>query len=133
MQAALSPSERDYILAGVDQEMRADGRGRGDYRHVAIQTGFFEHTNGSARVTVPHGGTDVVAAVKAEIGAPDPNFPNCGRIEVSVECSNFASPEFRGRGASEVDAELSAMLARYHPNLQNLDDAWREHLSPFPC
>lgn len=79
---------------------------------MSIQTGFFEHTNGSARVTVPHGGTDVIAAVKAEVGAPDPRFPGLGRIEAFVECSSFSSASARGREASEINAELTNVLNR---------------------
>lgn len=78
--------------------------------------------------------TDILVGVKSELGETDPNFPNSGRIQVSVEwyviCSRAASrgfltysicflcscpsasPEYEGRGAEEINVELARFVER---------------------
>ena len=50
--------------------------------------------------------------MQVEIGAPDEERPDCGRVCVAVECSPVASPAFQGRGGDELGAELTAALER---------------------
>ena len=64
----ISPSEVDFILKGVDENIRADGRGRLDYRQVVLETGVISQASGSARCRLGEG-TDVLVGVKIEIGA----------------------------------------------------------------
>ncbi|KAF9184271.1 Exosome complex component RRP42 [Haplosporangium sp. Z 767] len=68
MPGLISPAERDYILKGIECNIRADGRQRPDYREVILETGVVSQTSGSARVRIA-GGSDVLVSVKAEIGA----------------------------------------------------------------
>ena len=68
--------------------------------------------NGSARVTLVNGDTEIVAAVKVELGQPDAARPNEGTIECNVECWATGAPSLRGRPTAEVNAELSAALRR---------------------
>jgi hypothetical protein len=49
---------------------------------------------------------------QAEIGSPDPDRPDCGRLLFGVECSPVASPAFRGRGGDELASELARALER---------------------
>lgn len=46
----LSEYERDYIVTGVNQDLREDGRNCRDYRHFSVRTGVVSNTSGSARV-----------------------------------------------------------------------------------
>lgn len=46
----LSKYERDYIVAGVNQDLREDGRNCRDYRHFFLSTGVVSNTSGSARI-----------------------------------------------------------------------------------
>lgn len=69
--------------------------------------------NGSARVRLLTSGTEVLAAVKAEVGEPLASRPLEGRVECSVECWTSASPLFEGRGAEEINAELTRTLSGY--------------------
>lgn len=73
-------------------------------------------------------GTDVLVGVKAELGTPSLDYPDQGRVEVTVEWyfvylffqqsfSHFfscpsASPEFEGRGGSSLNLELGRALER---------------------
>ena len=46
----LSEHEIDYIERGVEEDIRADGRTKNDYRHFNITTGTVSHTSGSAEI-----------------------------------------------------------------------------------
>jgi len=107
---ALSPGEIQFIVDGIAQDVRTDGRSRFDYRPFTLETGLLSQTNGSARIVLD--ATDVLVGIKAEIGEPDKSTPNKGKINVSVECCPSASPEFEGRGASELNTELAAVIQR---------------------
>ncbi|CAH1765901.1 7144_t:CDS:2 [Entrophospora sp. SA101] len=116
----ISPSENDFILKGVDDNIRADGRGRLDYRHVDLETGVIPQASGSARCRLGVG-TDVLVGVKIEIGAIeiDGNYEQVveikskrGRVVCSVECSPIASQQFAGRGAEDINNELTQTIER---------------------
>ena len=48
--AMLSTFEHAYIVGGVEQDLRADGRSCQDYRHFEVETGIVSNTSGSARL-----------------------------------------------------------------------------------
>lgn len=79
----VSKSERNYIIEGVKENIRSDGRGKLDYRNISLETSIVQQSNGSARVKLSN--TDVLVGIKVEIGEPDISFPDQGRIEVRVE------------------------------------------------
>ncbi|KAG0367870.1 Exosome complex component RRP42 [Mortierella sp. AD032] len=117
MPSLISPSERDYILKGIECNIRADGRQRPDYREVILETGVVSQTSGSARVRIA-GGTDVLVSVKADIGPVlvDPETgegADKGQIICNVECAPSASQQFEGRGADELNNELTQMMTRF--------------------
>lgn len=112
---ALSAGERRFLLAGVVQGIRADGRGRLDFRDISIETNLLPQANGSARVALRGlgGTTDVVAGVKASVTEPDPDAPGKGRIVVAVDCLPLAAcGAFSGynRGLDDLATELTAAL-----------------------
>ncbi|KAF9093530.1 Exosome complex component RRP42 [Mortierella sp. GBA35] len=117
MPSLISPAERDYILKGIECNIRADGRQRPDYREVILETGVISQTSGSARVRIA-GGTDVLVSVKADIGPVlvDPETgegADKGQIICNVECAPSASQQFEGRGADELNNELTQMMTRF--------------------
>ncbi|KAF9123443.1 Exosome complex component RRP42 [Mortierella sp. 14UC] len=117
MPSLISPAERDYILKGIECNIRADGRQRPDYREVILETGVVSQTSGSARVRIA-GGTDVLVSVKADIGPVlvDPETgegADKGQIICNVECAPSASQQFEGRGADELNNELTQMMTRF--------------------
>ena len=88
----LSASEREFLLRGVDQGLRADGRGRHDFRSFEVETGLAPQTNGSARLRCPHAQTDIVVGVKLEIAEPKPEQPGEGYLNFSVDwCAPLTS------------------------------------------
>ncbi|KAJ9064330.1 hypothetical protein DSO57_1031899 [Entomophthora muscae] len=110
---SISPSETDFIIKGIDADMRLDGRGRLDYRPIYIETGLLPHASGSARVQLGDG-IDVVVGIKAETHQINPTSDNqdSGLIFVDVECSPSSSQSFEGRGADSLNAELAQILER---------------------
>ncbi|KAI8323824.1 ribosomal protein S5 domain 2-like protein [Martensiomyces pterosporus] len=111
----LSPAEQDYITRGVEKDLRADGRGNLDRREVALRVGMISQANGSARCRIGNlgVGTDVLVGIKAEVNTWAPGDPeDAGTIECSVECSPSAAQAFEGRGAEEINVELTQLLDR---------------------
>uniref|UniRef100_A0A0C9RSH6 Ribosomal RNA-processing protein 42 n=1 Tax=Wollemia nobilis TaxID=56998 RepID=A0A0C9RSH6_9CONI len=106
----LSLAEQHFIQGGIAQDLRSDGRGRQDFRSFSIEAGVIPQANGSARVRI--GSTDVIATVKADLGKPSSYRPDQGKIEISIECSPTAAPEFERRGGDELSMELSGALQR---------------------
>lgn len=85
----LSLAERRFIVDGVAQEIRTDGRSSGTFRRVVLETGVLDQTSGSARVRV--GSADVSVAVKLQVTAPRPDAPAQGFVECGVECAPAAA------------------------------------------
>jgi len=106
----LSEEEKHFIISGVEEDFRTDGRSCEDYRTLNVQTGIVSNTNGSAQVKLA--GTNVLVGVKAVIAEPLPSTQNQGRIEFFVDCSANASPVFEGRGGNNLAMELSGALQR---------------------
>jgi len=105
---SLSEAERTFIIHGVQDDLRADGRHRDDFRHLELETGVVSNTNGSCRLRL--GETDLLVGVKAELGEPHPATPRRGRLEFFVDCSANAAPEFEGRGGDQLASEISNIL-----------------------
>lgn len=108
-----------YVLHGVRDDLRVDGRSCEDYRHVELETDVVSNTDGSAKVTLGH--TAVLVGVKAELGKPRPAAPDEGYLEFFVDCSANATPRFEGRGGEELGMELTNTLYRVFNNKLSLD------------
>lgn len=115
----LSSFERTFIVNGVEQDFRSDGRSCHDYRHFEVETGIVSNTSGSARLRLST--TDILVGVKAEIGEPHLEKPNYGYIEFFVDCSANASPEFEGRGGDELGAMLAKTLEKAYNHKSAID------------
>ncbi|KAL6623721.1 hypothetical protein ACP70R_033600 [Stipagrostis hirtigluma subsp. patula] len=108
--AGLSEGEKHFTRGGVAGALRADGRGRLQFRPVSVDTGVVPQAHGSALLRL--GATKVIATVKAELGKPSVLHPDKGKVSISVDCSPTASPSFEGRGSEELSTELSFALER---------------------
>lgn len=108
-------SEREYITGGVEDGIRADGRGRHDWRPVEAELHPIPQAAGSARFNLG-GGTDVIASIKGDIGRPALDAPNAGQVVCTVDSSTVFSMNAALAGANEErltqerNAELSALL-----------------------
>ncbi|XP_075683190.1 exosome complex component RRP42 [Rhinoderma darwinii] len=115
----LSEAEKVYILHGIQDDLRTDGRGCEDYRVIEVETDVVSNTTGSARVKIGH--TDVLVGVKAEMGTPKLERPKKGYLEFFVDCSANATPEFEGRGGEELGTEIANMLYKIFDNKSSID------------
>ena len=109
--ARISEPERKYVCEGVLQGIRADGRGRLDYRPLTVEVGVLPLAAGSSRVTLVTGETEVLAAVKVELCTPEAGRPGHGAVECDVECWGAAGAGDT-RGATELSTEMAAALNR---------------------
>jgi exosome complex component RRP42 len=107
---SLSKAERAFVRDGIEQNVRVDGRARDDYRSMTLELGVVPQASGSARLRL--GATDVMVAVKADIGTPPRENPDHGRLQCSVELSASADPAYEGRGGESLGVELGKSLER---------------------
>jgi len=63
--------------------------------------------SGSARLRL--GGTDVMVAVKADIGSPAAETPCDGRLQCSVEISASAGTDYEGRLGDSLGGRRAAL------------------------
>ncbi|XP_013194741.1 exosome complex component RRP42 [Amyelois transitella] len=115
----LSPSEKVYILHGVQDDYRSDGRSNIDYRPMELETDVVSHASGSARLRLAN--TDILVGVKTEIDVPSPDKPGLGKIEFFVDCSANATPEFEGRGGEQLANSISNMMQKAYHSSQAFD------------
>ncbi|KAI2653096.1 Exosome complex component RRP42 [Labeo rohita] len=90
----VSEAEKVYIMHGVRDDLRLDGRGCEDYRHMEIETDVVSNTDGSAKISLGH--TDVLVGIKAEIGKPKPMVPNEGYLEFFVDWLDYCNALLAG-------------------------------------
>ncbi|XP_047543784.1 exosome complex component RRP42 [Vanessa atalanta] len=115
----LSSTEKMYILHGVQDDYRSDGRSNIDYRPMELETDVVSHASGSARLRLAN--TDILVGVKTEIDEPKPNNPGLGKIEFFVDCSANATPEFEGRGGEQLANMISNLMQRAYHSSQAFD------------
>ncbi|KAK7500215.1 hypothetical protein BaRGS_00008438 [Batillaria attramentaria] len=115
----LSEAEKTYIIHGVQDNFREDGRGCEDYRQMDLETGLMSNTSGSARLRLAN--TEILVGVKAELEEPKPDTPDRGRLEFFVDCSANATPQFEGRGGEELATEITNLLYRAYSSDTVLD------------
>ena len=76
----LSEAEKTFISHGVEADIRGDGRSRGDLRPMMLETGVVSHASGSCHLRLAN--TDILVAVKTELGTPDPETPDQGKVKL---------------------------------------------------
>ncbi|XP_076322425.1 exosome complex exonuclease RRP42-like [Tachypleus tridentatus] len=115
----LSDAEKIFIIHGIQDDCRTDGRGCLDYRVIELETGVVSNCSGSAHVRLAN--TDVLVGVKAELDAPESSQPNRGRLEFFVDCTANADPEFEGRGGEDLALGISSALSQAFSSSNCLD------------
>ncbi|XP_072013791.1 exosome complex component RRP42-like [Amphiura filiformis] len=117
--ADLSTGEKTFIIHGIQDGLRTDGRSCENYRNIELECGVVSNTSGSARLKLAN--TQILVGIKAEMGTPRPTRPNEGYAEFFVDFSANASPEFEGRGGEELAVEIANTLATVYDHQQVLD------------
>lgn len=105
----ISEAERRFLLDGVSQGFRNDGRGCFDYRKISFETGPIPSSTGSCRLRA--GDTDLLVCAKCDIAKPRRDTPDQGEFQVNVECAASVSVAFSdGYSAEESNKQLSLLL-----------------------
>ena len=111
----LSPTERRYLIQGIQADLRNDGRSRLDYRFFHLTTNPIPHAAGSARIRLD--GTDVLVAATLDVSPVDVARPEEGIVQCSVEFAASAALSSTTSAASHAVAvrlsdALSGLLVR---------------------
>ncbi|KAL7677852.1 hypothetical protein ACOME3_004085 [Neoechinorhynchus agilis] len=105
----ISDAEKIYILTGIQDDVRNDGRRCLGRRRLTIRTNFDERYTGSAKVKI--GPTCAVAQASLSTCKPTIGNPDRGFIHLNVTCSPNACRNFEGCQASmELLTRLTSTL-----------------------
>lgn len=115
----ISEAEKTFIIHGIQENLRCDGRSCLEYQYIEVETGIISNCSGSSHVRLAN--TDVLVGIKSELDAPDPCSADRGRIEFFVDCTANADPEFEGRGGEDIATEISSALAQAYRSPRCLD------------
>ncbi len=89
----ISAEERAYLISGIQQDFRTDGRCCSDYNYFTVETGVVNSTNGSAKVKLVSEQCDDIR-VKL-------------RPTITIECARCSSDrEFQCLRFQDVKIEL---------------------------
>jgi len=94
----------------LEKGLRPDKRDLDTPRSVKIEVGVIEKAEGSALVRL--GRTQVLAGIKAEVGAPFRDTPDEGVVTVNAEFVPLASPYFEPGPPDENAIELARVVDR---------------------
>ena len=116
---AASAAEVRYILQGIADDLREDGRRRLDFRYYSLEVGLLPQASGSSRLVSQR--MDILVGVVAVLSEPDAAAPHMGRITVAVSMGPGESAASRvpvyTAGAFAVDDKrkwIEAALARLY-------------------
>ncbi|CAO4382687.1 unnamed protein product [Caenorhabditis nigoni] len=109
MEVHISDDEKLFLISGVEQDIRNDGRTCADFRTIVLERGVLSGTNGSCRVQLGQT-TDVLAGIKLELESFDPAAEKEAKQPMSfhVDFSANASSQFAGKGGDQYGEEISA-------------------------
>ncbi|GIY81226.1 exosome complex component RRP42 [Caerostris darwini] len=114
-----SEGEKVYLIDGIQDNIRIDGRENLDYRSIEFETGVINTCNGSCLLKIED--TKLLAGVKAELTSPPASSPDRGWIEVSIESTPHACLEFEGKGGDDFAADVSQLLTQVCNNDKLID------------
>lgn len=104
----ISDAERRFLLDGVGQGLRNDGRGCFDYRRITFETDVVPTANASCRLRA--GETDLIVGVKCDLVSPNVATPSEGSFQISVECSASMLPGIRAKEKDDISRRYSMLL-----------------------
>ncbi|PAV55716.1 hypothetical protein WR25_04100 [Diploscapter pachys] len=102
---AVATCEKQFILAGLQADLRLDGRHRVDFRGVQLVVGT---ECGTALCMM--GSTKVFAAVTASIVTPNRNQPIKGIVAIDVDMSPMGNPAHEHNRLGDRGQELNSLL-----------------------
>ncbi|XP_033110029.1 exosome complex component RRP42-like [Anneissia japonica] len=116
---SLSEAEKTFIIHGIQDDLRCDGRECETYRLIELECGLVSNCSGSAKLKLSN--TDILVGIKAEMGTPKTYLPDKGYMEFFVDCSATASPKFDGRGGEDLASEIATTMSRMYGSAETLN------------
>lgn len=105
----LGEAARRFLLDGVNQGIRNDGRRCFDYRRISFETQVISSAIGSVRLRA--GETDLLVGIKCEVGKPDRERPDAGHFQICVDCAASVSPKLvEGHAAEDWGRHMATLL-----------------------
>lgn len=115
----LGDAEKRFIIHGIQDDLRNDGRKCEDYRHIDLEVGVLDNAHGSSRLRI--GNSELLVGVKLELGKPSSSHPNEGCILFHIDCSPNATPQFQGRGGEDIASFIKSLLIRAYSNRRSIN------------
>lgn len=121
----LSIGEKKYIIEGINDGIRYDGRGLNDYRSISIENDIFPHLNGSSRIKIADE-TDIVCSVKVEVLEISNNNNNNSNdnnnlIEINVEFSSSYNLKIEERRLTDYGNLIAKELQSIYKESNSID------------
>ncbi|RWS09431.1 exosome complex component RRP42-like protein [Dinothrombium tinctorium] len=108
MDLILSESEKRFIVDGVKDNCRVDGRECFDYRCIDVESDVISSCAGSGHIRL--GNCEIMVGVKCEFSEPSLDESDVGKLEFFVDVSPNASPLF-DRKKDSISNNLIAALS----------------------
>ena len=116
----LSDAEKCFIIHGINDDFRIDGRRCFDRRAFEVDTDLMPNCAGSAQVRI--GNSQVLVGVKMNLVKPDLEQPRRGKLEFFLDISANASPFFEGRGGQDIANEITDLLENSYQHCKFLEN-----------
>ncbi|KAJ5621578.1 hypothetical protein N7528_006361 [Penicillium herquei] len=112
----LAAIEHEFILSGLRQGYRHDGRGDNDYRELKVSFGQdYGHVN------LQLGKTSVIVRMSATVGKPHQDRPFDGTFNIQMELTPMGSPGWEIGRPSEYESQVLHVLDRVIRHSNALD------------
>jgi len=106
-EAPVSLNEREFILAALSENLRADGRGPFEYRELSLSFG-----RQSGHVEARLGDSRVLAVVSCKAVPPRESRPTEGYFHFKTQLSPMAAPEFEAGRPHPLQVEVGRVVER---------------------
>ncbi|XP_026282225.1 exosome complex component RRP43 [Frankliniella occidentalis] len=107
---------RDFLA----HDLRPDGRSPDKTRNVTVNVNSISTADGSSTVRI--GNTTVICGIKAELGKPKPDEPECGFMVPNVELPPLCSPLFRPGPPSEEAQAMTCFVSQATSDMVDLKE-----------
>ncbi len=101
---------KNHMIKALDENVRADGRKKDEFREIKVETGIISTAEGSARITC--GETEILVGIKMSVGTPYPDSPDQGVLSTGAELHPLSNPDFESGPPSDVAIEIARVVDR---------------------